>query len=155
MDTEDEKKFENDLEEYKYVKNKHRKGVNNTGNVRYEKLQDSGVINRPVKSSDVRVDLDRLDKGDDVNHPAHYNNGEIECIDAIEAMLTSEEFIGYLRGNSLKYRWRFRYKKQPVEDMMKAGWYEEKLLQFYKKSEDLTEKTSEYRQKNGTGSKVS
>ena len=144
MDTEDEKKFENDLEEYKYIKNKHRKGVNNTSN-----------INRPVKSSAVRVDLDRLDKGDDVNHPAHYNNGEIECIDAIEAMLTSEEFIGYLRGNSLKYRWRFRYKKQPVKDMMKAGWYEERLLQFYKKSEYLTEKTSEHRQENGTGSKVS
>jgi len=84
--------------------------------------------------------------GDVVNHPPHYNNGDIECIEAIEAMLTPEEFIGYLRGNSLKYRWRFRYKKQPVEDMMKARWYEERLLQFYKKSEDLMEKQSERRQ---------
>ena len=50
---------------------------------------------------------------DIVSRPAHYNNGDIECIDGIEAMLTKEEFIGYLRGNSLKYRWRFPYKKPP------------------------------------------
>ena len=31
-----------------------------------------------------------------VNHPIHYNNGSIECIEAIEAMLTHEEFVGYL-----------------------------------------------------------
>ena len=46
-----------------------------------------------------------------INNPEHYNQGGIECIDAIEAMLSEEEFIGYLRGNSQKYRWRFRYKK--------------------------------------------
>ena len=40
---------------------------------------------------------------DMVNNPDHYNQGDIECIDAIRAMLTDEEFIGYLRGNSLKY----------------------------------------------------
>ena len=38
--------------------------------------------------------------GDLVNSPEHYNQGSIECIDSIEAMLTREEFIGYLRGNS-------------------------------------------------------
>ena len=30
-----------------------------------------------------------------VNNPDHYNQGEIECIDAIEAMLSKREFIGY------------------------------------------------------------
>ena len=35
-----------------------------------------------------------------VNNPPHYNRGKVECIEAIEAMLTKEEFIGYLRGNS-------------------------------------------------------
>ena len=63
---------------------------------------------------------------DPVNNPPHYNNGNIECIDAIEAMLSHEEFIGYLRGNSLKYRWRFRY-KNGVQDLDKADWYETKL----------------------------
>lgn len=64
---------------------------------------------------------------DVVNKPKHYNQGNIECIDAIEAMLTHEEFVGYLRGNSLKYRWRFRY-KNGVEDLRKAEWYEKRLL---------------------------
>jgi|TARA_A100001011_G_C14161367_1_gene778399 hypothetical protein len=64
---------------------------------------------------------------DVVNKPKHYNQGDIECIDAIEAMLTHEEFVGYLRGNSLKYRWRFRY-KNGIEDLRKAEWYEKKLL---------------------------
>ena len=45
-------------------------------------------------------------------------------------MLSPEEFIGYLRGNSLKYRWRFRYKGKPIEDLSKANWYEERLLKF-------------------------
>tara|TARA_A100001201_G_scaffold58422_1_gene56140 strand:- start:848 stop:1078 length:231 start_codon:yes stop_codon:yes gene_type:complete len=64
---------------------------------------------------------------DKVNHPEHYNQGTIECIDAIEAMLSQEEFVGYLRGNSLKYRWRFRY-KNGIEDLRKAEWYEKRLL---------------------------
>ena len=64
---------------------------------------------------------------DKVNHPEHYNQGTIECIDAIEAMLSHEEFVGYLRGNSLKYRWRFRY-KNGIEDVRKAEWYERRLL---------------------------
>ena len=61
-----------------------------------------------------------------VNNPDHYNQGEIECIDAIEAMLSKREFIGYLRGNSLKYRWRFPY-KDGVQDLDKAMWYENRL----------------------------
>ena len=65
-----------------------------------------------------------------VDHPPHYNNGNIECIEAIEAMLTPEEYIGYLRGNSLKYLWRFRYKNKPIEDLRKARWYEERLISY-------------------------
>ena len=72
---------------------------------------------------------------DVVNKPKHYNQGDIECIDAIEAMLTHEEFVGYLRGNSLKYRWRFRY-KNGIEDLRKAEWYEKRLLSVYKVLED-------------------
>ena len=64
-----------------------------------------------------------------VNSPAHYNQGQTECIDAIEAMLSKEEYIGYLRGNSMKYRWRFRY-KNGFEDLNKAEWYEQRLVKF-------------------------
>jgi len=66
---------------------------------------------------------------EDVNSPAHYAaQGDIECIDAMESMLSREEFIGYLRGNSFKYRWRCRGKGNAVKDLRKAQWYENRLL---------------------------
>tara|TARA_R110000787_G_scaffold173835_2_gene286427 strand:- start:158 stop:532 length:375 start_codon:yes stop_codon:yes gene_type:complete len=74
---------------------------------------------------------------DNVNSPVHYNSGNVECIDAIEAMLSPQEFIGYLRGNSLKYRWRFLYKGKPIEDLKKADWYEQKLYNFFKENESV------------------
>ena len=70
---------------------------------------------------------------DVVNNPVHYNQGDIECIDSIEAMLSTEEYIGYLRGNSQKYRWRFRY-KNGIEDLKKAEWYEKQLLNTLQKT---------------------
>ena len=69
-------------------------------------------------------------KPDMVNRPAHYNNGNMECIDAIRGMLTHDEYIGYLRGNALKYNWRCRYKGKPIEDLRKARWYEERLITY-------------------------
>ena len=65
--------------------------------------------------------------GDDVDSPFHYNNSNIECIDAIEAASTKEEFEGYLRANVLKYVWRFRYKDK-IKDLRKARWYLDKLI---------------------------
>ena len=72
---------------------------------------------------------------DVVNNPEHYNQGQVECIDAIKAMLSIEEFIGYLRGNSMKYRWRFRY-KNGLEDLRKAEWYENRLLKALEESQE-------------------
>ena len=66
---------------------------------------------------------------DDVNNPTHYaDQGAVECIDAMESMLSREEFIGFLRGNSFKYRWRCRSKGNAVKDLRKAHWYENRLL---------------------------
>lgn len=60
---------------------------------------------------------------DNVNHPAHYNQGDIECIQAIEAMLGPEGFVAYCRGNAMKYLWRCLYKGKFTEDLQKAVWY--------------------------------
>ncbi len=40
---------------------------------------------------------------DAVNHPSHYCDGGIETIDYIRAKMSREEFIGYCKGNALKY----------------------------------------------------
>jgi hypothetical protein len=69
-----------------------------------------------------------LVQSDQVNHPPHYTDGGgIECIEAIEAQLTLEEYQGYLRGNSVKYLWRWRNKGGKT-DLAKAQWYLDRLL---------------------------
>lgn len=62
-----------------------------------------------------------------VNSPSHYNRKGVECIQAIEASMSEEEFLGYLRGNILKYQWRCRYKGHTVQDIEKSIWYANKL----------------------------
>jgi hypothetical protein len=61
----------------------------------------------------------------ETEQPAHYASGSIECIDAIRAALTPEEFRGFCKGNVLKYVWRERL-KGGATDLQKA----EKYLQF-------------------------
>lgn len=70
---------------------------------------------------------------DPVEKPAHYNQHGVEAIQAIEASMSSEEFLGYLKGNAIKYLWRYRYKDNPLQDLDKALWY---LKLLRKKFED-------------------
>ena len=64
---------------------------------------------------------------DVVNKPEHYRQGGLECIEAIEASMSREEFQGYLKGNIEKYVWRYRY-KNGVQDLHKAKWYLDRLI---------------------------
>ena len=57
-----------------------------------------------------------------VNSPNHYASGDIECIDAIRAALTPDEFRGFCKGNAIKYAWRER-RKGGDESLQKANWY--------------------------------
>lgn len=66
---------------------------------------------------------------DAVNNPSHYKAGDIECIDAIRASMSKEQFIGYLKGNVEKYVWRMSYKGRPVEDLRKARWYLDRMVE--------------------------
>jgi len=67
---------------------------------------------------------------DMVNSPPHYNDGGIECIEAIEASMSKEAFRGYLKGNMLKYLWRYEH-KGGKEDLDKANWYLTKLRESF------------------------
>ncbi len=64
----------------------------------------------------------KTDKEDMVNRPPHYNQGGIECVLAIEASMTPEGFRAYLKGNIIKYLWRYEH-KNGIEDLKKAQWY--------------------------------
>lgn len=65
---------------------------------------------------------------DPVNHPSHYTQGGIECIDAIEAALGRNGSIAFLQGQVLKYLWRLGRKDAAVQDARKARWYLDRLI---------------------------
>jgi hypothetical protein len=67
---------------------------------------------------------------DNVEKPAHYNQSGIECIQAIEASMSKDQFCGYLKGNVQKYIWRYEDKNK-IEDLKKAQWYLNKLIKIY------------------------
>ena len=62
------------------------------------------------------------DKHNPVTQPDHYNKGAIEAIEAIKASMHPQEYKGYLKGNCLKYLWRYEY-KNGIEDLKKAQVY--------------------------------
>jgi hypothetical protein len=65
---------------------------------------------------------------DPVNHPFHYtHSGGVECIEAIESSMNAEAYKGFLKGNVLKYVWRYENKKG-AEDLKKAQWYLDRLI---------------------------
>ena len=76
---------------------------------------------------------------DMVNHPAHYTAGNVECIDALESMS-----VGYqdtvqaaLAWQVVKYIWRSPLKGKPLEDLQKAQFYLNRLIEKVK-HEDQT-----------------
>jgi hypothetical protein len=66
---------------------------------------------------------------DEVNNPDHYANGNIECIEYLQDNLPYEAFLGGLEWNIKKYMHRWRYKSKPVQDLKKARWYLDKLIE--------------------------
>lgn len=69
---------------------------------------------------------------DKVNHPSHYNHGGIECIDGIAAATCGLEGLDAVcTGNVIKYMWRWKF-KNGIEDLQKAKWYLDKLIQRQK-----------------------
>ena len=89
------------------------------------------------------AELNPLDAEEDVvNKPSHYNTGSIECIEGIQASMSAEAFAGYLKGNCMKYLWRYDYKGKPVEDLQKAQWYLAELIKellFEEEDDDYNE----------------
>ena len=79
----------------------------------------------------------------DAINPQHYQKGGVECIDAIEASMTEEAFKGFLKGNCIKYLYRYE-NKNGAEDLKKAQWYLSRLLTVLdnnqnKEKEELTQ----------------
>jgi len=75
---------------------------------------------------------------DMVNHPSHYTQGGIECIEAIRASMSPEAFQGYCKGNVMKYIWRASL-KNGVEDLKKAQVYLGWMIESVEKNNGKTD----------------
>ena len=62
----------------------------------------------------------------------HYKKKEIQPWDAMEAWMTREQFIGFLRGNIIKYIARYE-EKGGIDDLRKLAHYAEKLIETMEK----------------------
>lgn len=66
---------------------------------------------------------------DVVNHPPHYTQGDIECIDAMKSAFGACELAVYCKIAAFKYIWRCEH-KNGIEDIKKAVWYLNKLIEL-------------------------
>lgn len=91
------------------------------------RLDGSHLKNEGIKTDDNGPDV--------VNHPLHYTQGGIECIDALKAATVGKRGIeAVCVANVIKYLWRFE-EKNGVEDVRKAKWYIERLLKELEESQ--------------------
>ena len=90
---------------------------------RHDGYEIEAVQNVKVTIKKCTQGLD-LGKKEMVDHPSHYNQGKIEVIDAIE-----DWELNFCEGNVIKYVARHRHKSEPLEDLKKAQWYLDRLIQ--------------------------
>ena len=80
-------------------------------------------------SQDMIKAIHKLEKQKEmVDHPKHYNAGELEAITVIEDQGLGEAFCA---ANVMKYIMRYKHKGTPLEDLKKIKWYTERLISYY------------------------
>ena len=80
---------------------------------------------------------------DNVNHPSHYCQGGIECIDAIESATVNKTGLeAVCVANVIKYLWRYE-NKNGLEDARKAQFYLNKLISHLEKESKIDKLASD------------
>lgn len=91
---------------------------------------EQGKLRNTIRKS---VDLQQRKRQDTVNHPVHYNYGDIEVIDFIEQVAQHyNPKVAYHIGNAIKYLARSPH-KNGKEDIAKAKWYIERAFENWDK----------------------
>ena len=72
------------------------------------------------------------EKKEMVNHPAHYNKGTMECIDAMVGAFGKEEVAIFSKISAFKYLWRLGHKDDEAQEVGKIKWYLDKYLELKK-----------------------
>ena len=76
-------------------------------------------------------------KSEEVNHPERYGGDTTyECIKVLESWLSPEEYKGFLKGNTIKYLCRAGKKDEIIQELKKADWYINKLIEKESKEKE-------------------
>ena len=75
-----------------------------------------------------------MEEKEQVNHPEHYNKGDIECIDAMVSAFGKKSVVDFCKVNAFKYLWRAGNKEgnSETQDLSKAVWYINKAQELLK-----------------------
>lgn len=88
----------------------------------YVKPDDDIVTKEKIKQAINEINPDM------VAHPPHYNQGGIECIDAIKSAVVGKTGIeAVCVANVIKYLWRYEL-KDGLQSVEKAAWYLNRLI---------------------------
>ena len=104
-----EEQFEYFLEEWKVRCEVYRKGLET-----HEKVVG--------KEETIVVESDAI-------NPDHYKKRAFEVIQVMKDTQTRERHVGYLEGCTIKYLMRWDKKDAPLQDLKKAMWYLNKLIE--------------------------
>ena len=71
----------------------------------------------------------------DAINPSHYTQGKVECIDALESATVNKTGLeAVCTANVIKYLFRYET-KNGLEDVLKAQWYLNKLIDYLEHKE--------------------
>ena len=116
----------------------------------YHKVLGHGVVRKTIhenETSEVEFcqhglitckndGLELEKENETVSHPAHYCQGKVECIDALEAATTGLQGIeAVCTANAIKYLWRWKH-KNGIQDLKKAIFYINYLINWLEKEGD-------------------
>ena len=66
-----------------------------------------------------------------VNHPQHYGGDTpYECIKVLRNWMSEDEYIGFCKGNALKYLCRVGKKDSDLQEYKKVAFYVQKCIEF-------------------------
>ena len=132
---EDRKKFQELIDDYSRLKEENAQLMADKYTMGFCREEDKKELKESVDNYIPQVEVDARSQVDNVNHPKHYE-GNIECIDAMQEVLSKNGVINFCIGNAFKYIWRCKKKHPtPIEDLKKCRWYINKALELLE-SED-------------------
>jgi hypothetical protein len=82
------------------------------------------------------------EKKEMVNHPSHYCQGNMECIDGLIGAFGTKEVATFCKINAMKYIWRLGHKDDEAQEIGKIKWYLDKYLELKEKPNPSEGKTS-------------